>query len=54
MAKGGVDAKEQNEVLCGDKITGIGYKVVPRLRESRHLAPSGHMGACSRNLGPTF
>ena len=30
--------------LPGRICTGIGYKVVPRLRESRLLAPSGHGG----------
>ena len=39
---------------CPPICTEIGYKVVPRFRESRLLVPSGRGGPSSRNLGPIF
>ena len=40
---------EQATVILAD-----GGSLVPRLRDSRLLAPSGRGGASSRNLGTTF
>ena len=39
-------------LVWGKVSTGLGKRVVPRLRESRLLTPSGRRGASSHNLGP--